>query len=86
MKAIVYTGLQKFMNSDGLKRLAYHERIKNESDHHIPIGLYHDLADNIDDIVDGCDRPRLNAYFRISVKKIVFEWNFGLIRKKNNSS
>ncbi len=54
-KTILYIVLQKYMDLDRLKRLAYHERIKNESDHHIPIGLYHDLTDNIDDVVDGCD-------------------------------
>jgi hypothetical protein len=48
--------------------------------------IYKSIWYKIDDVVDGCDRPRINAYFRISVKKIVFEWNFGLIRKKNNSS
>lgn len=39
----------------------YQEQIKNEIDNHIPIGLYHDLSDNVGDAVNSCDEPRLNA-------------------------
>ena len=31
------------------------ERTRNESPNHIPIGFYHDLIDNVPDIVNACD-------------------------------
>jgi len=37
--------------------MEYHERIRNETDNHIPIGIYHDLTDNVHDILQGCDKP-----------------------------
>ena len=48
--------------------------------------IYKSIWYNIVDVVDGCNRLRINAYFRISVKNIIFNRIFGLIRKKNNSS
>ena len=32
------------------------ERTRNESPNHIPIGVYHDLIDNINDVGQACDR------------------------------